>query len=79
MNEIPLEVQGKVLNAPYPNMTVLVRHDPEQTGGYFIFQWWDGSNGPNEHSAFDDWVESAEDLQQYFTESGWTVEWEKPQ
>ena len=78
MIDIPFEVEGIVLNAPHPKMTILVHDDPDETGGYFIFQWWEGSDGPNEHHAFDDWVESCVALQQYFAETGWKVLWGKP-
>jgi hypothetical protein len=79
MIDIPFEVEGIVLNSleveGIPEMTILVHDDPDQTGGYFIFKWWEGSNGPNEHHAFDAWVESFEALQQFFVEAGWKVQW----
>jgi hypothetical protein len=46
-------------------MHVLVEHDAKDTGGYFIYQWPPDTDasGP---CTFDDWVETAEDLQRYF-------------
>jgi hypothetical protein len=75
MSKIMLGIPGKVLNGAHPNMMIRVDDDAANTGGYLIFQWWDGSNGPNEHGAFDDWVESQAALERYFALTGWSVEW----
>jgi len=77
MSKIPIGVRGRVLNGQHPNMKIRVDDDVEDTGGFLIYQWWDGSNGPNEHGAFDDWVESRASLERYIANVGWTVEWEK--
>ncbi len=78
MSKIPIGVHGRVTNGAQPGLTVLVQDDPENTGGFLIFQWWAGSDGPNEHGAFDDWVESAESLERFFTHKGWSVHWDRP-
>jgi hypothetical protein len=74
IGSIPLGVQGRVTNSNPPNMHVLVEHDAKDTGGYFIYQWPPDTDasGP---CTFDDWVETAEDLQSYFEESGWDIVW----
>jgi len=77
MITIPFGIHGRVLNGDHPNMMIRVEDDAENTGGFLIYQWWDGSDGPNEHSAFDDWVESRAALEQYFAHKAWSVEWEK--
>ena len=71
---IPLGIQGRVTNTDSPIMHVLVEHDPKDTGGYFIYKWPPNADtsGP---CTFDDWVETAEDLQLYFEESGWDIIW----
>lgn len=76
MSAIPFGVPGKVVNSEHPNMPVRVEDDSHQSGGILIYTWWDGSNGPNKNGAFDDWVESPGDLEQFFAEAGWTVRWE---
>lgn len=40
-----------------------------------IYEWWNGSNGPNENLAFDNWVEYRAGLESYFREWGVNVEW----
>jgi len=79
MTNIPLGVRGKVLNGTHPNTMIRMDDDTKNTGGFLIYQWWDGSNGPNELGAFDDWVESRASLEQYFANTGWSVEWEEKQ
>lgn len=71
---IPVGVQGRVTNADSPILHVFVEHDATDTGGYFVCKWPPGADasGP---CVFDDWVETAEDLQSYFEDSGWNVVW----
>jgi len=57
------------------NHRVKVVDDSVNTGGFLIYQWWDGSNGPNENAAFGDWVENREQLETFFREEGWNVDW----
>jgi hypothetical protein len=66
---------GVVANSEHPKHHVRVVDDSENTGGFLIYEWWDGSNGPNENHAFDSWVETREDLDAFFREVGWNVEW----
>jgi hypothetical protein len=77
MGKIPIGICGRILTSEHPNMRVRVQDDAKNTGGFLIYSWWDGSTGPNESGVFDDWVESEADLEQYFAESGWSVEWEQ--
>jgi hypothetical protein len=76
IGSIPLGVPGRVKNSDPPNMHVLVEHDEEDTGGFFIWQ-----SPPEDAPAaggyrFDDWVESADALEKYFDQSGWKIEWQ---
>jgi hypothetical protein len=75
MSHIPMGVCGRVTNAEHPNMMIRVEDDSLNTGGFLIYQWWDGSNGPNQYGAFDDWVESLALLENFFAHKGWSVEW----
>jgi hypothetical protein len=72
---IPLEVEGQVINSSHIGHTVKVADDQEATGGFLIYEWWQESSGPNQNGAFDSWVESEADLEQFFVESGWVVQW----
>jgi hypothetical protein len=77
MNSIPVGVTGEILDGEHRGMKVRVEDDSGNTGGYLIFQWWSGSQGPNADGAFDDWVENEEQLKAYFEESNWRLAWGK--
>lgn len=74
---IPLGVQGRVRNADSPIRHVLVEHDAKHSGGYFIYKWPPDTDasGP---CKFDDWVETADDLREYFHDSGWEIDLSSP-
>ena len=71
---IPLRVEGKVLNSPKPQHVVRVEDDVS-TGGYFIRERWALSDGPNLHREFDSWVETRAEVDTFFAEAGWSVSW----
>jgi len=75
---IPINIEGKLLNSEHTDHSVIVRSDAEATGGFLIYEWWMGSTGPNEHGAFDNWVEDETELAAYFDEAGWQVDWDNP-
>ena len=72
---IPIGIEGHIKNSERPFHVVLVRDDTANTGGFLIFESWAGSKGLNQNGAFDNWVESNTALEQFFTESGWVVQW----
>jgi hypothetical protein len=72
---IPLETVGLIRNSDKHNHKVRVADDSESTGGFLVYEWWQGSDGPNQDFAFDSWVESELALQQFFKETGWLVQW----
>lgn len=72
---IPIEVIGTILNSRHAGHKVRVSDDSENTGGFLIFEWWQGSDGPNAANAFDSWVEKKADLEEFFLETGWVVQW----
>jgi hypothetical protein len=51
---------------------VEVIDDAENTGGFLIVTYANYDRGPE---AFDAWVESIVDVELYFDERGWEVEW----
>jgi hypothetical protein len=75
MGDIKIGVVGVVTNGGHPGMRIRIEDDSENTGGYLIYQWWEGSDGPNAQGAFDDWVETADDLRKFLGEEGWVIEW----
>ena len=66
---------GVVSGTEHTNHSVRVIDDAANTGGFLIYEWWDGSDGPNENDAFDSWVATREGLEAYFREWGVSVEW----
>jgi hypothetical protein len=75
MTAIPIEQVGRITSGSDIGQFVLVRNDQERTGGFLIFQ----SSAPDVFSAsevFDNWVEQLSDLESFFSESGWDVDWQ---
>jgi hypothetical protein len=73
---IPIGVLGKIRNGEHADMRVRIEDDSLNTGGYLVYQWWKNSEGPNAEGAFDDWVESQKQLEEYFEAKGWSIDWE---
>jgi hypothetical protein len=67
---------GIIVNSEHLAHQIRVEHDAEKTSGYFIFEWWDGSDGTNPSGAFDSWVETLDDVSQFIAESGWNIHWQ---
>jgi len=73
---IPVNIEGKLRDSAHGDHRVIVRSDADATGGFLIYEWWTGSAGPNEHAAFDAWVEDEIALEAYFAEAGWQIDWD---
>lgn len=72
---IPLGVEGCIVNSAHVGHAVRVEDDREKTGGFVVYEWWTGSNGPNDDGSFDSWVENEGSLESFFAESNWAVKW----
>lgn len=72
---VPAGVVGAILNSEKPGHHVKVVDDAANTGGYLIYEWWNGSDGPSDAGGFDSWVENAVQLQRFVEEAGWEIEW----
>lgn len=68
---IPFETVGKILAGEERGKFVKVKPDQENTGGFLILTGED-REFKNGH---DGWVKDEADLEGYFRESGWLVEW----
>jgi hypothetical protein len=73
---VPVGVKGRIVDPTKPGHFVRVEDDRVNTGGFLVYEWWQGSNGPNADGAHDSWVESEAALYQYFQESGWVIQWQ---
>lgn len=75
---IPIGLQCSIRNGDRPGHRVVVQDDRAASGGFLVQQWWEGSEGPNVHAAFDDWVENEAVLGDYLAESGWEIACDTP-
>jgi hypothetical protein len=74
---IPVGVNGRVLNSEHVAHEVHVVDDSVNTGGFLVLERWEGPDGPGKFGWFDSWVENEATLQQFFVECDWEVQWEK--
>ena len=75
MTAIPLEQVGRITRGVDTGQFVLVRGDQKRTGGFLILH----SSTPGVFSAsevFDNRVEQPSDLDAFFVETGWDVDWQ---
>jgi len=72
---IPLEITGSIANSDRPSHKVKVSDVSANSGGFLIYEWWDGSDGPNDNFAFDHRVSDEAALRSYFHEAGWRILW----
>lgn len=63
--------KGRILRGDSASHYVLIEDDGENTGGYLILIAEDVTF----HHGFDNWVEDMEELERYFEESQWEIEW----
>ena len=62
--------KGQIRSGEHTGFFVRIQDDAPNTGGYLILLWEDKS--PN---GYDYWAETIKDLDQFFRESGWDIEW----
>ncbi len=62
--------KGRISSGKNAGFFVRIDDDSPNTGGYLILIWKDS---PPE--GYDYWVEKAADLEQFFREAGWDIEW----
>lgn len=70
---IKFNVIGKILQGDDVGCYIRVVHDEKDTGGFYIFQ--SDSIDFKSTRSFDAWVESIGQLQSFFEESSWEIEW----
>ena len=76
---IPVGVVGRVLNSDHSGHMVRVDDDSANTGGFLLFERWDGSDGPNHGQCFggwfDNWVANESELEDFFINADWQIHW----
>jgi len=73
--DIRIGIVGTVTNSSRRGHQVRIVDDAEATGGFLVYEWWTGSDGPNQAGAFDDWVPDRAALERFLHESQWQVTW----
>jgi hypothetical protein len=61
---------GRIKSGEYAGFSVRIDDDSRNTGGYLILLWKDATS-----TGYDDWVKDLTDLDAFFRESGWDMEW----
>lgn len=74
MSEVKFNVAGTILAGDDVGWTVRVIDDSVNTGGYLVLVFCE----QDKESGWDSWVETLEDLDAFFEESGWVVSWHNP-
>ena len=64
---------GEVVKGDDLGIEIQVTQATDGTGAYYILMSDDCSDPKKDK--FDSWVESLEDVEEYFKESNWVIEW----
>jgi hypothetical protein len=72
MKEIRIGELGKILTGSEAGRFVEVVDDAENTGGFLIVTYADAERAPD---VYDAWVGSVVDVELYFEDAGWEVQW----
>ncbi len=72
MRDIPFGILGLIKAGDGVGRYVEVLNDAENTGGFLICTYADADRSPE---AFDDWVETRADVDVFFNECSWDIEW----
>jgi len=73
MDERQVGVLGEIVAGHELGHFVKVMDDTENTGGFLIVTYADAERSPE---VFDSWVESIIEVDKYFEELGWRVQWQ---
>jgi hypothetical protein len=72
MRDLKVGVLGRIVAGEDTGRFVEVIDDTDTSGGFLILTY---DNVDRSGNAYDSWVESIIDVELYFAESGWEVEW----
>jgi hypothetical protein len=72
MRDLRVGVLGRIVAGDDTERFVEVLDDTNSSGGFLILTY---DNVDRSGNAYDSWVESIIDVELYFAESGWDVEW----
>jgi hypothetical protein len=72
VRDLRLDTLGRITNGTEAGRVVEVVDDAENTGGFLIFTYADLNRSPE---VFDSWVASIVDVELYFDDAGWEIDW----
>lgn len=72
MRDLRIGVLGRLTSGTEAGRIVEVVDDTTQTGGFLVFTYADTDRSPE---VFDAWVPSIVDVELYFDDNCWEVEW----
>ena len=72
MRDLRVGALGRIVAGDDAGRFVEVMDDTSSSGGFLILTF---DNVDRSGNAYDSWVESIVDVELYFAESGWEVEW----
>jgi hypothetical protein len=71
MTPVPIGIVGRIVSSGERcGWYVKVQGDSENSGGFLILEW-----SENPRIGFDSWVNTRGDVDRFFEESGWQVDW----
>ena len=73
-NDIKIGITGKILAGENKDWYIFVEHDPEKTGGYYIFLF-NNFDKLKSSKRYDYWAEDRKILIQMCREAGWQIQW----
>lgn len=72
MRDIKIETKGLILNGEFKNWHIFIQDLDKGKGAYLILL-----TSPDNLKGYDDWVENFKNLEGYFEEAKWKIQWLK--
>lgn len=72
MRDLKVGVLGRIVAGDDAGRFVEIADDASTSGGFLILTY---DNADRSGNAYDSWMQSIIDVELYFAESGWEVEW----
>jgi len=72
---VPVGVLGRAKESDKPNHWFKVVDDRHGSGGWFVLQGWDGVDSFGRRFEYDDWLEEVAEVDAFFGELPWQIEW----
>lgn len=70
MDNVKVETKGLILNGDFKNWNIFIEDLDKGEGAYLILL-----TSPDGSEGYDDWVENFHNLENYFKEAEWKIQW----